>query len=339
MGYIFDALNRGGPRHKESEQPIENEMSQMSASQDQGLKLTQSMTESQQIHESLTIEPPTTPQAAPNETLVNSEPQLAEPVAPSVSMTMPPPVAPSSRRQPAMDYSDVDERLVSLTNPSCVIAEEYRSITGLLAKWENRRHLVHTITSATPQEGKTITSLNMGLIMAELHNRKTLVIEADLRLPQFKKLLNLPQSYGLVGVMRGEATFKDALLTVGPNNLHVLPAGSRVNNEAVQLLSSPQMASMVKKLKREYDHVIIDTPPVVELADAGILGSMSDDVILIARMSRTPSPLIRQAIRTLESYHAPVAGVIATDHSRSFRQYYYYRYGYRYQYRYYAKAA
>ena len=179
----------------------------------------------------------------------------------------------------------------------------------------------------------------MGLIMAELHNRKTLVIEADLRLPQFKKLLNLPQSYGLVGVMRGEASFQDALLEVGPNGLHVLPAGTRVNNEAVQLLSSPQMSSMIKKLKREYDHVIIDTPPVVELADAGILGSQSDDVILIARMSRTPSTLIRQAIRTLESYHAPVAGVIATDHSRSFRQYYYYRYGYRYQYRYYAKAA
>lgn len=339
MGYIFDALNRGGPKDKMVAQPIENEMSQMPADQDQGLKLTQPIAESQQNHESLSIDPPHAPQVAPA-VPVNPGPQMAAPAAPSVSVTMPPPVQESSRRQSQMDYSDVDERLVSLINPSCVIAEEYRAIrTGLLAKWDNRRHLVHTITSATPQEGKTITSLNLGLILAELHNRKTLVIEADLRLPQFKKLLNLPQSYGLVGVMRGEATFKDALLNVGPNNLHVLPAGSRVNNEAVQLLSSPQMASMVKKLKREYDHIIIDTPPVVELADAGILGAMSDDVILIARMSRTPSPLIKQAIRTLESYHAPVACVIATDHSRSFRQYYYYRYGYRYQYRYYAKAA
>ncbi|HAI12584.1 MAG TPA: hypothetical protein DCM28_12830 [Phycisphaerales bacterium] len=331
MGYIFDALNRGGQEPKDSSK---QRPEQASDSQNAGLKFTGT---NEPVSENLTIEPPqaTQPQQAAKPT-----PSLATPAAPLVNISVPSQPKPAQRTVNREDYSDVDERLVSLTNPSSVIAEEYRSIrTGLLAKWENRRHLVHTITSATPQEGKTITSLNMGLIMAELHNRKTLVIEADLRLPQFKKLLNLPQSYGLVGVMRGEASFQDALLEVGPNGLHVLPAGTRVNNEAVQLLSSPQMSSMIKKLKREYDHVIIDTPPVVELADAGILGSQSDDVILIARMSRTPSTLIRQAIRTLESYHAPVAGVIATDHSRSFRQYYYYRYGYRYQYRYYAKAA
>ncbi len=328
MGYIFDALNRGGQEPKDSAKHAD-----ATSSPTGGLKFTGEQTPAS---ENLSIEAP----QAPQQPQAQPTPSLAAPAAPSVNISVPPMPKPAQRTVNREDYSDVDERLVSLTNPSCVIAEEYRSIrTGLLAKWENRRHLVHTITSATPQEGKTITSLNMGLIMSELHNRKTLVIEADLRLPQFKKLLNLPQSYGLVGVMRGEASFQDALLEVGPNGLHVLPAGTRVNNEAVQLLSSPQMSSMIKKLKREYDHVIIDTPPVVELADAGILGSQSDDVILIARMSRTPSTLIRQAIRTLESYHAPVAGVIATDHSRSFRQYYYYRYGYRYQYRYYAKAA
>lgn len=327
MGYIFDALNRGGQEPNESGK---QRSQQTLASQNAGLKFTGN---DEPTQEEMTTETPKATQAQPS-------PTLATPAAPTISISVPPMPKPAQRTVNREDYSDVDERLVSLTNPSCVIAEEYRSIrTGLLAKWENRRHLVHTITSATPQEGKTITSLNMGLIMSELHNRKTLVIEADLRLPQFKKLLNLPQSYGLVGVMRGEASFQDALLEVGPNGLHVLPAGTRINNEAVQLLSSPQMSSMIKKLKREYDHVIIDTPPVVELADAGILGAQSDDVILIARMSRTPSTLIRQAIRTLESYHAPVAGVIATDHSRSFRQYYYFRYGYRYQYRYYAKAA
>ncbi|MBL4702662.1 MAG: CpsD/CapB family tyrosine-protein kinase [Phycisphaeraceae bacterium] len=322
MGYIFDALNRGGQKSDESKKPLADISPTSSDDIQQSLKLAQSV-DGEQNQDS----------ADPKQA-----PEIGAPASPTVSVSMPTPQLAGGKAE--LDYSDVDERLVSLTNPSCVIAEEYRSIrTGLLAKWENRRHLVHTITSATPQEGKTITSLNMGLIMAELHNRKTLVIEADLRLPQFKKLLNLPQSYGLVGVLRGEASFKDALLEVGPNGLHVLPAGTRVNNEAVQLLSSPQMSSMIKKLKREYDHIIIDTPPVVELADAGILGAMSDDVILVARMGRTPSTLIRQAIRTLESYRAPVAGVIATDHSRSFRQYYYYRYGYRYQNRYYSQAA
>ena len=72
---------------------------------------------------------------------------------------------------------------------------------------------------------------------------------------------------------------------------------------------------------------------VVELADAGIIGAMSDDVQLIVRMGRTPRPLVEQAIRTLSSYNAPVAGLIATDQTRH-RGRYYYKYGYRYRYRY-----
>ena len=220
------------------------------------------------------------------------------------------------------------------------MGEEYRSIrTGLLARWQHRRNLVHTITSATPQEGKTITSLNLGASFAELHNRRTIVLEADLRLPQFGKLLALPASRGLVGMLSGECEIEDVIQSVGPNELHVVPAGKRVNNEAVQLLSSQRMIKLLKKLKQSYDHVIIDTPPVIELADAGILGAMSDDVLLIARMNRTPRVLIENAAKTLASYNAPVAGLIATDQRRHRNRYYYYRYGYRYHHRYYTKNA
>ena len=81
--------------------------------------------------------------------------------------------------------------------------------------------------------------------------------------------------------------------------------------------------------------MVIDTPPVIELADAGILGAMSDDVLLIVRMNRTPRPLVEQAVRILDSYNAPVAGMIGTDHQRVGRRYYYrYGYGNRYHYRY-----
>ena len=233
-----------------------------------------------------------------------------------------------------------DNRVVALNKPSSVMSEEYRSIrTSVLARWENKRHLVHTITSATPQEGKTITSLNLGFSLAELHNRKTIVIEADLRLPQFGKLLNLHPGPGVVSLLEGEAGFDEVLQEVGDNNLHVIPAGTRSSTNAVQLISSNRMARFVQFLKKRYDHVIIDTPPVIELADAGILGALSDDVYLIVRMNRTPRALVEQATRTLESYNAPVAGLIATDNPRHRRKYYYYRYGYRYSYRYYNKAA
>jgi succinoglycan biosynthesis transport protein ExoP len=237
------------------------------------------------------------------------------------------------------DSEGIDDRLIAIVAPSTSTAEEYRAIrTGLLAKWEHRRHLIHTITSATPQEGKTITSLNLGLTFAELRNRRTIVIEGDLRLPQFKKLMNLDDCAGLVGVLADGAELSESIQRVG-ENLDVLPAGRAISRDAVQLLSSQKMADLLKALRREYDHVIVDTPPVVELADAGILGALSDEVLLIARMNRTPKSLVDQAIRTLKGYNAPVSGLIATDQSQSRQRYYYYRYGYRYQYRYYAKAA
>ncbi len=227
----------------------------------------------------------------------------------------------------------VDERLVAITDPSSQIAEEYRAIrTSLLAKWEHRRHLVHTVTSATPQEGKTLTSLNLGFSFAELRNRRTLVIEADLRLPQFRKLISLPQTPGLVGVLEEGVPVERAVVRMSGYDLDILPAGGRLDNDAVQVLSSPALTNLIKQLRHQYDHVVIDTPPVVELADAGIIGAQSDDVLLIARMNRTPKALIQQAIRTLASYKAPVAGLIATDQSRHRRRYYYYRYGYKYQY-------
>ncbi len=235
---------------------------------------------------------------------------------------------------------NLDDRLIALTEPSSQLAEEYRGIrTSLLARWEHKRNLIHTITSATPQEGKTITSLNLGLIMAELRNRKTIVIEADLRLPTFNKLLHLGESKGMIGYLRGEAELSEVIQTVEGSSLHIITAGSRASNDAVQLLSNNRMTNLLKVLRSKYDHVIIDTPPVIELADAGILGGLSDEVMLIARISRTPKPLIEQALRALRSYNAPVAGVIATDQERGKNRYHYYRYGYRYRYRYYAKRA
>ncbi|MCC6681832.1 MAG: CpsD/CapB family tyrosine-protein kinase [Phycisphaeraceae bacterium] len=234
-----------------------------------------------------------------------------------------------------MDKSQLDDRLVALLEPSSLMAEEYRAIrTSLLARWQQRRNLVHTITSATPQEGKTITSMNLGLTFSELRNCKICVVEADLRLPTFDKLLGRTSQVGLLQYLRGEAQINQIIQRLDDHPLRVISAGGRTQGDAVQLLSSGHFSQLLQHLRQRYDHVIVDTPPVVELADAGIIGAQSDDVMLVVRMNRTPRTLIEQAIRTLASYNAPVAGAIATDHSHHRHKYYYYRYGYRYGYRY-----
>ena len=226
----------------------------------------------------------------------------------------------------------LDDRLVTLTSPASAMSEEYRSIrTSILARHDNERHLVHTITSATPQEGKTITCMNLGLAFAELRNRNTIIIECDLRLPTFGKLLNCDADRpGLIDYLRGDAKIGEIIQQVEGSALHIITAGGRVSDEAVQLLSSQRMSHLIQGLRAKYDHVIIDTPPVLQLADAGILGSQSEEVLVVARMRRTPRPLVEQAINTLTSYNARVNGIIATDNPRSRGRGYGYKYGYRY---------
>lgn len=229
----------------------------------------------------------------------------------------------------------MDDRIVMLTEPGSQFAEEYRSIrTSLLARWQNKRNLSHVITSATPQEGKTITSLNLGLTLAELRSRRTIIVEADLRLPAFAKLLKLDPGPGLVNYLRGEVALGQATQRVGDDGAYVLAAGDRAFDDAVSLLSGSRMQALLEHLRQRFDHVVFDTPPVIELADAGVLGGLSDEVLLIARMRRTSSRLIDQAIQALSSYNAPVGGVIATDHRTGFGRYYAYRYHYRYRYGY-----
>ena len=230
--------------------------------------------------------------------------------------------------------SGIDDRLVPLTDPSSMMVEQYRGIrTRLLARWQHQRHLAHTITSATPKEGKTLTSLNLGAVFGELPDRRTVVLEGDLRVPAFADMLNLDEGPGMIQLARGVATVDEVLTPTPQPNLFVIQAGGKAADDAIQMLSSPQMAEAIMVLKERFDHVLIDTPPVLELADAGILGAMSDDVLLVVRMNRTPQPLVDQAMRALQSYNAPVAGIVLTDlkmHGGGYGG----RYGYRYRYHY-----
>jgi len=347
MGYVFDAMNRPDDEDRpekdgqtpSSKPPVDpvSETDDANESASPAPEDTQPVVEQTDQSEEAPVYnfEDARKVMAPAPVTIPSHEAMEDQIEPQEDHTIAPPLRITS------DWAaSLDDRLIALTEPSSQLAEEYRGIrTTLLARWEHKRNLVHTITSATPQEGKTITSLNLGLIMAELRNRKTIVIEADLRLPTFNKLLHLGESKGMIGYLRGEVELNDVIQEIEGSALHIITAGSRASNDAVQLLSNQRMINLLKVLRSRYDHVIIDTPPVIELADAGILGGLSDEVMLIARISRTPKPLIEQALRALRSYNAPVAGVIATDQERGKNRYHYYRYGYRYRYRYYAKRA
>ncbi|MEM9295913.1 MAG: CpsD/CapB family tyrosine-protein kinase [Planctomycetota bacterium] len=337
MGYISDALERARERQAEEERRARASR-ETTPARPPALPMAPTVAAKAPVTSSAAFDEDT-PALRLAEAAIAS--QAAAPMARPEAET-----APVAAAEPALamrrddHYSgawlrSVDERLVAITNPASPMSEDYRSTrTSILARHENRKGLVHMITSATPLEGKTLTTVNLGLSFAELRNRKTVILEADLRLPNFAELMALGEPAGLIGYLRQEVSLEEATTRLSDDGLAVIPAGGRAPKDAVSLLASKRMSELVGRLRTEYDHVIIDTPPVTDLADAGIIGALVDEVLVIARMRRTPRTLIEQALRTLQSYHANVGGFIATDNQPRSHGSYAYRYRYRYRDRY-----
>jgi len=206
-----------------------------------------------------------------------------------------------------------------------IITEQYRAIrTQILARGRNRKLQVHCVTSSAPQEGKSVTCFNLGVVFSELRNQKTVIIEGDLRRPSFGKLLNRRVTPGLIQLLRGEVDDLDQVLhpTVY-DNLQFIPAGDRDFTNSTELLSSPRMSQILDRLKDRYDHIFIDTPPVITVTDACILGALADETFLVVRLGKTPAEVVDRSKRLLRASNCEVTGVILTHMQYHIPQYLY----------------
>ncbi|MAE64681.1 MAG: hypothetical protein CMJ18_10485 [Phycisphaeraceae bacterium] len=237
-------------------------------------------------------------------------------------------------------HDDIDEHtslngyspvIITHHDRGSVITEQYRAIrTQILARGRNRRLQVNVLTSASPNEGKSVTTINLGVTFSELRNQKTLLIEGDLRRPTFAKLFQRKSSPGLVQLLKGERDrMEDVINPTVYDNLQLIPAGGSDAINSTELLSSPRMTQMLERARDLYDHIFIDTPPVLSVTDASILGALGDQTILVVRLNKTPSDLVERTKRLLRAANCDVAGVVLThlEHpsSRYLYKYRYYR--------------
>ena len=215
------------------------------------------------------------------------------------------------------------------------VTEQYRAIrTQLLARGRTQSVQTTVLTSSTPEEGKSVTTANLGISFSELRNKRTLLVEGDLRRPSFSKLFDRECSPGLINALRGEVnSIDDAIHPTIYDNLQFLPAGGRDSTHSTELLTSPRMTQILEQLKDRYDYIFIDSPPVVTVTDACILGAMADQVLLVVRLNKTPSGAVERAKRLLRANNCDVSGVILT-HMRHFISRYLYKYSYGYGYGY-----
>ncbi len=187
------------------------------------------------------------------------------------------------------------------------------------------------VTSSLPMEGKSTLCLSMGHLTA-ISGAKTLLIDADLRRAALAKRVNLetlPKSR-IEDVLRGEADLQEAIAVDKDSGLHLLLAHGRTPS-AGELLGSKRMAGLLRDLAKVYDLVIIDTPPVMGVADAWSLARSVDALIYVVRWSETPREMVRSALNQMRNLDIRISGIVMTQVDvRQQARYGYGGYGYYY---------
>jgi len=197
------------------------------------------------------------------------------------------------------------------------IAEDFRGLrTSLLALYPDERFCV-LITSAEKGEGKTVACLNLALVLAERQERRTVVVDCDLRARRVAKLMRIPNAPGVADLLRGTARVEDVVRQTAYPNLFVIPAGEAAKGEVGDLLHRPELQETFNALRRQYDYVLLDTPPVVVAPDACMLGPAVTDALIIVRMYKTRRETVDSAIRLLHAANIKATGVVLT-HRRHF---------------------
>lgn len=218
------------------------------------------------------------------------------------------------------------EKLIISLPPRSPIAESYRTLRtniqfAAVDKEEIKSILV---TSTQPGEGKTVTSANLSIVMAQAE-LKTVYVHADLRRPTGHKIFGLQNVKGLTTYLVGQAQLEEIIQKTDISNLSVITSGPIPPNPA-ELLASKKMGKFIEELKEQFDMIIIDTPPILAVTDATVLSNKVDGCLLIVSSGLTGKEMAKKAKQQLMNVKAPILGVILNNKKLSKKEYstYYY---------------
>jgi len=205
--------------------------------------------------------------------------------------------------------------LVVGPNPNPALVEQYRHLAAALHHAQLRTGArTVMVASAVQAEGKTTTATNLALTLSESHQRRVLLIDADLRRPSIHAMLQLSNRTGLSDTLKDVSPNARVPLHKVTPNLSVITAG-RATEDPMSALVSDMMRRFLEEAAAQYDWVVVDTPPVALLSDANLLAAMIDLAVLVIGASRTPYPLVRRAVEALGP--SKVIGVVLNRAERS----------------------
>lgn len=219
--------------------------------------------------------------------------------------------------------------LISVRDPKSPIAEAYRTLrTNIQFSSFDKKIKTIMVTSSGPGEGKSTTSSNLAVVMAQAGS-KTIIIDCDQRKPRLHKVFNLSNEIGLSDLLAGNVEFSQAVQDTGVENLSILTAGTRPPNPS-ELLSSNKMKNFLEDLKNEYDCIIVDTPPVIAVTDAQLIASYTDGCVLVLSSGEVEKEAAIKAKELLDKVQAKIIGVVLNKVEVSEKGYYGYYYHYYY---------
>lgn len=215
--------------------------------------------------------------------------------------------------------------LITALESKSSAAEAYRQLrTSVLLSSAGHPCKLLLVTSSQPREGKTTTAVNTAISLAQT-GASTVVIDCDMRKPRVHQLLNISNHVGVSLYLSGQN--EDLSLLIHSHqipNLSIMPCGPIPPNPA-ELLGSDQMRKLLTELSAKYDHIVIDTPPVVSFADPVILSTMVDGVILVVRGGFSSRGIVQRSRQILGEVGAKIYGVVLNDADmKSSDSYYYY---------------
>jgi capsular exopolysaccharide synthesis family protein len=219
----------------------------------------------------------------------------------------------------------VEPHLIAVTQPRSAYCEQFRSLrTRILQAGERKKMQAFVITSAGVAEGKTLTALNLAWLLAQTDGISAIIIDSDLRQPCAAEYLGIDAPVGLSEVLSGEANLQEAIIRLEPAGLHFLPGGE-ARDDVAEILSGPRFGQVLAELRRMFDYIIIDAPPLGIFTDANVLINRADGALLVVRSGKTRYTALDRLIEQLPRER--ILGVVLnrTDEQLDESSYYYQR--------------
>ncbi|WP_260740755.1 CpsD/CapB family tyrosine-protein kinase [Tunturiibacter lichenicola] len=213
-------------------------------------------------------------------------------------------------------------RLVSLTDSGCPAAEAFR-LLGVRLRHLRRDRLLKKvlITSTIPQEGKSMVAGNLACTLALRAQQRTLLLEGDLRRPSLSQRFGIGRNPGICEYLQGERSLAASIYHLDNPNLWILPAGNAPSN-ALELLQSGRLSTLMDQLSVWFDWIVIDSPPVLPLADTSVWMRLSDGILLVTRQGTTERRKLQRGLEALEAKKL-IGALVNGSENASDSDYYY----------------